>query len=95
MTIENCTEKARQQLEEAKPNASPKSRQAIAEQMCQLLDSGILERDLDEQSPDIAYLISRLEIREGEDDPTLKMKWNSWVGHMNYLEEGDYNRFQI
>lgn len=91
----NCEQKALKKLEEEEPNGEPAIRRAVAREMCRLLDSGILEKDVDDQTVDIEYLISRLEIREGEDNPSLKEKWNSWVGQMGYLFSGDYDRFQV
>jgi len=63
--------------------------------MCRLLRSGQLEKDAPEQDIGIEYLNSRLQIREGEDSPALKTKWNYWIGQMDYLNVDDYSQYKI
>jgi len=88
-------EVALRKLKEEEPDANNSTRRAVATEMVRLLESGRLDEDLEEQSADVNYLISRLQVREGEDNPTLKTKWNTWVGGMDYIHEGGYNRYQI
>ena len=88
-------EEALDRLEQEEPDANSSTRRAVAKEMARLLESGRLDEDLEDQSADVEYLISRLELREGEDNPTLKEKWNTWIGEMDYINEGGYNRYQI
>ena len=88
-------EEALRKLKEEEPTANDSNRRAIAKEMARLLESGKLSEDLEDQSADVDCLISKLEVREGEDHPTLKEKWNTWVGGMNFIHEGGYNRYQI
>lgn len=95
MDTDNCQKEVQERLKETDPGSPSSKRRAVAVQMCRLLDSGKLDADLDNQEVNIDYLISRLDIRDGEDNPTLKEKWNTWVGEMDYLEGGGYNQYQI
>jgi hypothetical protein len=88
-------EEALEKLNEEEPDAEQSTRRAVATEMARLLESGNLSEDIEEQSIHIDYLISRLGVREGEDDPSLKEKWNTWIGEMDYIHEGGYNRYQI
>ncbi|KAA9396433.1 hypothetical protein Har1130_19365 [Haloarcula sp. CBA1130] len=88
-------EEALRKLKKREPTANDSNRRAVANEMAHLLESGSLSEDLEDQSVDVDYLISRLEVREGEDNPSLKEKWNTWVGAMHYIHEGGYNRYQI
>ena len=88
-------ERALEILDQVEPNADPATRRAVAREMGRLLDSGKLDEDLENHSADVEYLISRLSVREGKDNPTLKVKWNTWVGQMDYIYDGGYNRHQI
>jgi len=88
-------EEALRKLKLEEPDANNSTQRAVATEMARLLESGRLDEDLEEQSADVDYLISRLEVREGEDNPTLKEKWNTWVGEMDYIHGGGYNRYQI
>lgn len=89
------TNKALQKLKLKEPEADESTQRAVARKMGQLLESGKLDGDLENQSVDVEYLISRLEVREGDDNPSLKIKWNTWVGQMDYIHQGGYNRYQI
>lgn len=88
-------EEALQKLNQEEPSAGNATRRAVAEEMARLLESGRLDEDLEEQSADVEYLVTRLQVREGEDNPPLAEKWNSWIGEMEYIHEGRYNRHQI
>lgn len=95
MTTKDRKQQIRQRLEEEEPNASPKVRQAVAREMNRLLESDLLEEDLEDQSVDVEYLISRLEVREGDDNPSLKIKWNHWIGEMDAFFAGEYSGYKI
>lgn len=92
-----CEEIALTQLEEEEPDADPHVQQAVAEKMCQLLDSGKLEDDIDEDTyaglVNIEYLLSRLEVRRGDAD--LRTKWNYWIEQMCYFAGDEYDRYKI
>ncbi|MFP8890630.1 hypothetical protein ACLI4U_12750 [Natrialbaceae archaeon A-CW2] len=91
----DCEEKAYQLLKEKEPNADATICRSVAREMCRLLDSGTLENDLERETVNIEYLVSRLEMREGDDNPSLKTKWNYWVGQKNSFFDGDYDRYQV
>ena len=97
MDGETCEQAAQTQLEKKEPDADPHVQQAVAEEMCRLLDSGKLEDDIDEDTYagpfDIEYLLSRLEVRGGDAD--LRTKWNYWIGQMCYFAGNDYERYKI
>lgn len=91
----NHKDEALEKLKKEEPDANDSTRRAVATEMARLLESGRLGEDVEEHSVDVDYLISRLGVREGEDNPTLKEKWNTWVGEMDYIHGGDYNRYQV
>lgn len=93
MTSKGCLEEANQKLKQS-TDASDTTRKAVAREMCRLLESGKLEEDIDQESLDLDYLISRLDKRDGEDNPTLSTKWNYWLGGMEYFENG-YDRYKV
>lgn len=90
----DCVKEAESRLAKEEPDSTPGERQVVAREMCRLLDSGILEEDLDRETVDIEYLIGRLEVREGDDNPTLEMKWDHWLGMMESFEASDYTDYQ-
>jgi hypothetical protein len=95
--MKSCIERAEKMLEEEENNASSRSRRAVAKEVCRLLDSGKLEEDLDDQVVDLEYLVSRLEVRDGDDNPSMVEKWNYWLGMMTSFSENkmDYTIYQI
>lgn len=97
MDEETCTQVARTRLEKVEPDADRDVRQAVAEEMCRLLNSRKLENDIDENTYagpfDVEYLLSRLEVRG--DDADLPTKWNYWVGQMCYFAGDDYEQYKI
>ncbi|NLV09998.1 hypothetical protein GOC74_08650 [Halomicrobium mukohataei] len=93
MISEECLEEANQKLKQS-TDAPDRTRKAVAREMCRLLESGQLKEDIDRESPDLDYLLSRLEIREGKDNPTLDMKWNHWLGQIDFFENG-YDRYKV
>jgi len=94
MAIKNCEENARAYLE-GEMNSSPQDRRKVAREMCRLLESGILEKHIDAQPIDLEYLVSRLDIRDGNDNPNLKTKWNYWLGQMSFMFSDKYNRYKV
>ncbi len=92
--MENCVERTRARLEDEEPGSTSRQRQVVAREMCRLLESRILDSDLDRDTVDIDYLVGRLDVRDGDDNPSLQEKWNNWLGQMNYLYDGDYARYQ-
>ena len=68
--------------------------EVVAREMCRLLDSGVLDDDLDRATFGVDYLIGRLDVRDGDDNPSLQEKWNNWLGQMNYLHDADYGDYQ-
>lgn len=94
MGVDECRPKAESRLKELEPQKPIQVRKAVAREMCRLLDSGLLE-EADIDDPTLEYLLGRLDVRDGEDDPNLRTKWNTWVGEMDYFEDNDFRRFQV
>lgn len=63
--------------------------------MCSLLHAGKLDEGLEDQDVGLEYLLDRLDVRDGDDNPSLKTKWNSLTGHMAYLHDTEYDQFQV
>jgi hypothetical protein len=84
----------KQALEEAEPGALDWQINLVAEQMTRLLDSGKL-RELENTENTVDYVVSRLEVREGDDNPDIITKWNYWVGEMEYFNDGMFERYKV
>lgn len=80
MVDSECVGEARQRLSEQEPEASARLRNWIAREICRLVEREKLDEDLGRDDVALEYLISRLDVRDGADNPDLKTKWNTWIG---------------
>jgi len=89
----SCEQKAREALKE-EADAPVGMRKAVAKEMCRLLRSGKVDDYVEEHESGVDYLISRLEVREGDDNPDLKTKWNHWIGQMEFFD-GGFEQYKV
>jgi len=88
-------EQVRKRLAETDPGAPEKYQLKVAQSMCGIIESGTIETEIDPDTTELDYLISRLSVRDGDDDPSLRTKWNYWLGQMSYFSEEDYERYKV